>query len=51
MKRSNNIDDAIDCYIDLAGAADNEEDKYESWKRSEPVAKKGSPNANNPIKY
>ena len=51
MKKSNNIDDAIDCYINPAGAADNEEDEYESWKRSEPVAKKGSPNANNPIKY
>jgi hypothetical protein len=47
----NNIDDAIDSFIDPSGTTNNEEDEYESWKRSEPVALKGSPNANNPIKY
>ena len=51
IKKFNDIDDAIDCCIDPSGAADNEEDKYEDWKRREPVAKKGSLNANSPIKY
>lgn len=52
MRKSSNIDDAIDHYIEPAGTADNdEEDEYESWKRSEPVAKKGSNHANCSIKY
>jgi hypothetical protein len=49
--KSNDINDAINCYIDPAGAADNEEDEYQDWKRSEPVAKEGSAAAENPIKY
>jgi hypothetical protein len=32
-------------------ATDNDEDEFESWKRSEPVAKKGNDSANYPIKY
>lgn len=49
--KPNDIDDAIDSFIDPSGVTDNEEDEYESWKRSEPVAAKGSDSANNPIKY
>jgi hypothetical protein len=49
--KPNDIDDAIDCYIDPAGVTDNEEDEYKSWKRSEPFAKRGSDSANYPIKY
>jgi hypothetical protein len=49
--KPNDIDDAIDSFIDPSGTTNNKEDEYESWKRSEPVALRGSPNANNPIKY
>jgi len=50
MKKSSDIDDAIDHYIEPAGTADNdEEDEYKSWKRSEPVAKKGTDDAKSPI--
>jgi hypothetical protein len=49
--KPNDIDDAIDSFIDPSGTTNNEEDEYESWKRSKLVALKGSPNANNPIKY
>jgi hypothetical protein len=49
--KPNDIDDAIDSSINPSGTTNNEEDVYKSWKRSEPVALKGSPNANNPIKY
>jgi hypothetical protein len=35
----------------VAESADNEEDEYEGWKRSEPVAKRGSDSAKYPIKY
>jgi hypothetical protein len=49
--KPNDIDDAIDCYVDPAGVTDNEEDEYESWKRSESVAKRGSDSVNYPIKY
>jgi hypothetical protein len=49
--KPNNIDNAIDSFIDPSGTRNNEEDEYESWKRSEPVALWGSPDANNPIKY
>jgi hypothetical protein len=49
--KSNDIDEAINCYIEPAGATGNDEDEFESWKRIEPVAKKGSDSANYPIKY
>jgi hypothetical protein len=49
--KSNDIDEAINCYIEPAGATGNDEDEFESWKRSKPVAKKGSDSANYPIKY
>ena len=49
--KSNDINDAINCFIDPVGAADTQEDEYEGWKRSEPVAKERSDAANNPIKY
>jgi hypothetical protein len=49
--KPNDINEAIDSFIDPSGTKNNEEDEYESWKRSEPVALKGSPNANNAIKY
>jgi hypothetical protein len=49
--KPNDINDAIDCYIDPAGVTDNEEDEYKSWERSEPVAKRGSDSAKYPIKY
>jgi hypothetical protein len=48
--KPNNIDDAINSFIDPVGL-NNEDDEYESWKRSEPVTLQGSYNANNPIKY
>jgi hypothetical protein len=49
--KTNDIDEAIDSFIDPSATTNNDEDEYESWKRSEPVALKGSLNANNPIKY
>lgn len=52
MNKSSDIDDAIDHCIEPAGTVDNnEEDEYESWKRSKPVAKKGLDDAKNPINY
>jgi hypothetical protein len=50
---SNNIEDAIESFIDPGGAANNggEEDKFEQWKRCKPRAEKGSNYANSPIKY
>jgi hypothetical protein len=49
--RASDIDDAIDSMIDPAGVTDNEEDEYKCWKRSKPVAKRDSHNAQNPIQY
>ncbi|KAG9383672.1 Dimer-Tnp-hAT domain containing protein [Pyrenophora tritici-repentis] len=34
--RHNDIDDAINSFIEPAGLTENEEDEYEAWKRSEP---------------
>ncbi|KAI0603726.1 hypothetical protein TUN205_12047, partial [Pyrenophora tritici-repentis] len=35
--RHNDIDDAINSFIEPAGLTENEEDEYEAWKRSEPI--------------
>ncbi|KAG9375611.1 hypothetical protein A1F94_013821 [Pyrenophora tritici-repentis] len=43
----NDIDDAINSFIEPAGLTENEEDEYEAWKRSEPIASEGV----DPIKY
>jgi hypothetical protein len=49
---ANNIDDAIDCIVDLgAASSSNKEDKFEQWKRCEPCASKGSTHAIDPIRY
>ncbi|KAI1564075.1 AcoA Pyruvate 2-oxoglutarate dehydrogenase, partial [Pyrenophora tritici-repentis] len=45
--RHNDIDDAINSFIEPAGLTENEEDEYEAWKRSEPIASEGV----DPIKY
>jgi hypothetical protein len=45
--RQNDIDDAINSFIEPAGLTENEEDEYEAWKRSEPIASEGV----DPIKY
>ncbi|KAG9375515.1 hypothetical protein A1F94_013919, partial [Pyrenophora tritici-repentis] len=39
--RHNDIDDAINSFIEPAGLTENEEDEYEAWKRSEPIASEG----------
>ncbi|PZD23253.1 Dimer-Tnp-hAT domain containing protein [Pyrenophora tritici-repentis] len=43
----NDIDDAINSFIKPARLTENEEDRYEAWKRSEPIASEGV----DPIKY
>ncbi|KAI0567954.1 hypothetical protein Alg130_12404, partial [Pyrenophora tritici-repentis] len=45
--RHNDIEDAINSFIKPAGLTENEEDEYEAWKRSEPIASEGV----DPIKY
>jgi hypothetical protein len=46
--KPNNIDNAIGSFINPSGTTNNEEDEYEGWKRSEPVALKGSPTQTTP---
>lgn len=48
--RANNIDNAVDSVVD-EGNLPSDDNKFELWKRSEPVASKGSEAAKNPIKY
>jgi hypothetical protein len=51
--RSNEIDDVIDSYIDpeRASASDSELDEYKQWKLREPIAAKGTHDADNPVEY
>lgn len=47
--RANNIDEAIDSIVD-EGNLHSDDDEFELWKRSKPVASKGSEAAKNPVK-
>jgi hypothetical protein len=49
----NDMNDALDSFIDPSALADNntEQDEFDRCKRNEPRTKKGTEHANNPIKY
>lgn len=50
---SSDIDDAINSILNpsTASSLTTDEDEFIRWKRSEPVAKRGTEHAENPIKY